>query len=279
MNNLDKLLYDFLTEKTPKITEAWLNKRIAASGSIYSADTVMSIESMLRSQNTLTNKTVICALLDDKEVFHNHVEQWASIVAESRVNSDTPIFEVIHAINVAQDTFMEFVMEFIKDHNHHISKQDVTRWYATFNSAFHELNTKFSRRYYAITRERLSSQQVLIGELSTPIIPISNRVAILPLVGNIDTYRMKEIYESIPMKVVDAKVQYLYIDLSGIPAIDIFVAQQIIQVINLLSMLGITPALSGIRPEVAHTFAELQISGKDVQTFSTLKQALDSLSK
>lgn len=273
MNNQNKRLYDHLLEKIPEITDEWLSKRKKAKGSIYSLDTDEQIERMLREQNTLTNKTITSALLEEQEVFNNYVDQWASIVAESRVNSDTPIYEVIEAVNKAQDTYMEFVTAFIMD-NEQVTKEDVLRWTAIINRSFNRLITRFTTLYYEITKQRLFSQQVLIDELSIPIIPISDSVAVLPLIGNIDTLRAKDIYESIPKKCVDAKVENLYIDLSGIPIMDAVVAQQVYQMVSLLKILGISIVISGIRPEVAQIASKLESSFKDIRTFSSLKQAL-----
>jgi hypothetical protein len=42
------------------------------------------------------------------------------------------------------------------------------------------------------TKERLSAQQELINELGAPVIPIVDAIAVLPLIGEIDTYRAKE---------------------------------------------------------------------------------------
>ncbi|WP_163969664.1 STAS domain-containing protein [Oceanobacillus halotolerans] len=277
MNKLDKALYDYLTDSIPAITTKWLNKRQKSEGSIYSVDSDKSVEEMLRKQNHLTNKTVISAFLDEQEVFDQNVEEWASIVAESRVKSDTPIFEVIHALNVAQETFMEFVIDFIEQQDNQVSKEDVIKWHSKINTAFNQLNTRFAKLYYVITRQQLSSQQVLIAELSTPIIPISDSIAILPLSGGVDTLRMKKIYESLPQKIVETKVEFLFIDLSGITVMDTYIAQQIYQVIKLLSLLGIKPAVSGIQPDVAQTFGQLNDTFKNIDTYSTLKQALKTM--
>ncbi|WP_026908914.1 STAS domain-containing protein [Paucisalibacillus globulus] len=274
MNTLDKQLHDYLMGKISSITEEWLETRTIEAGSIYSADTKQKVEQMLRAQNTLTNKTVISALLNKKHTLEQYVEEWVHIVSESRVKSDTPTFEVIHALNNAKDIFFKRVVSFIMENDAHISKANIIRWHTKFSKVFNTITTRFSEMHYTLMNQRLSSQQELIDELSTPIIPISDKVAILPLQGNVDTTRMKQIYETLPEKVVDSQVEYLFIDLSGIPIMDIFVANELWQVISLLKVLGITTAISGVQVEVAHSLNHNQNNFKEVPTFSTLKQAI-----
>jgi rsbT co-antagonist protein RsbR len=53
-------------------------------------DSNVEIEKLLREQNTLTIKTVTSALLEDKTAFIDTMEQYATLVAKSRGESDNP---------------------------------------------------------------------------------------------------------------------------------------------------------------------------------------------
>ncbi|WP_409288506.1 hypothetical protein [Peribacillus sp. SCS-37] len=65
-----------------------------------------------------------------------------------------------------------------------------------FNSAFDRLVYEFSARYHhQLAASRLTAQASLITELSTPIIPILEEVAVLPIVGDIDTARARSFLE------------------------------------------------------------------------------------
>ncbi|WP_042142630.1 STAS domain-containing protein [Paucisalibacillus sp. EB02] len=274
MNEIDKQLYDFLLRNITSITDKWLNTRKVEEGSIYSADTNMNVVQMLREQNTLTNKTAMSALLNDQAVVDNYINEWVHVVSESRVKTDTPLHEVIHAINNAKEIFFEYTYSFIHVNEDQITKDDIIRWLNLFNNVFNKLTTLYSEMHYTLTKQRLSSQQDLINELSTPVIPISDRIAILPLNGNVDRLRMKHLYETVPEKVVESHVEYLFIDLSGIPFLDSNLANDLCQVIYLLQVLGITTAISGVKPEVAQSIVQYQNNFKEIPTFSTLKQAL-----
>ncbi|MDV2583684.1 STAS domain-containing protein, partial [Alkalibacillus haloalkaliphilus] len=82
----------------------------------------------------------------------------------------------------------------------------------------------------------LQSQQEMITELSSPVILIKDQIAILPLVGDIDTYRAKIIFDKTLKQCNDLQVEHLVIDLSGVPIIDTMVANQIFHVISGLEL-------------------------------------------
>ncbi|SDM76803.1 STAS domain-containing protein [Sediminibacillus halophilus] len=274
MSKQDELLYQYLIDHTASITDRWLETRKSKNGSIYSAHSDDRVETMLREQNKMTIEAVSSSLLADEGTVNKQVDEWARTIGESRVDSDTPIYEVIEAINKAENVFMEFVLHFIEENEEIIRKDDILRWNRKVNSAFNQMVTKFSEVYYRITRQRLFSQQELIHELSTPIIPIFKDMAIVPLIGELDSYRAKFVMETIPAKCVEKEVEHLFIDLSGMPTIDTMIAQQIYQLTRMLKLLGISSTISGIRPEVAQTAVQLGIDFESTGTYSSLKQAL-----
>ncbi|WP_148358407.1 STAS domain-containing protein [Peribacillus simplex] len=273
MDKIDENLYRYILDNSSKITENWLALREKQSGSIYSMDSNEEIEKLLREQNTLTIKTVTSALLEDKTPFIDTMEQWATLVAKSRVESDTPIYEVLEALNKVRETYWAFITDYmLKDTG--ITKETIIRWSRLINRAFDQLNREFTEQYYLLTKERLLAQQDLINELGAPVIPIVDAIAVLPLIGEIDTYRAKEILNATPSKCISKNVTHLFIDLSGVSLLDTMVAQQIYQLISTLNLLGIQSTISGIRPEVAQTSIQLGLDFSQVSTHSTLKQAL-----
>ncbi|MGG0787524.1 STAS domain-containing protein [Bacillus sp. AFS017274] len=273
MDKIDENLYRYILDNSSKITENWLALREKQSGSIYSMDSNEEIEKLLREQNTLTIKTVTSALLEDKTAFIETMEQWATLVAKSRVESDTPIYEVLEALNKVRETYWAFITDYmLKDTG--ITKDIIIRWSRLINRAFDQLNREFTEQYYLLTKERLLAQQELINELGAPVIPIVDAIAVLPLIGEIDTYRAKEILNETPSKCISKNVTHLFIDLSGVSLLDTMVAQQIYQLISTLNLLGIQSTISGIRPEVARASIQLGLDFSLVSTHSTLKQAL-----
>ncbi|MGE7875810.1 STAS domain-containing protein [Peribacillus muralis] len=274
MEKVDGILYRYILDHSSMITEKWLALREKQVGSIYSVDTDAEVEKLLRKQNTLTIKTVTSALLEDKSSFIENMEQWATMVAKSRVESDTPIYEVLEALNKVRETYWDFITEHMLKDDNAITKDTIIRWSRLINQAFDQLNREFTEQYYLLTQKRLHAQLDLITELGSPVIPIVDAMAVLPLIGEIDTYRAKEIVDTTPSKCISKNISHLFIDLSGVTLLDTMVAQQVFELIRTLKLLGIHSTISGIRPEVAQTSIQLGLDFSQVLTYSTLKQAL-----
>ncbi|WP_340372522.1 STAS domain-containing protein [Peribacillus sp. FSL E2-0218] len=274
MEKVDGILYRYILDHSSTITDKWLALREKQVGSIYSVDTDAEVEELLRKQNTLTIKTVTSALLEDKNSFIENMEHWATMVAKSRVESDTPIYEVLEALNKVRETYWDFITDHMLKDDNKIPKDTIIRWSRLINQAFDQLNREFTEQYYLLTQKRLLAQQDLITELGSPVIPIVDAMAVLPLIGEIDTHRAKEIMDTTPSKCISKNISHLFIDLSGVTLLDTMVAQQVFELISTLKLLGIQSTISGIRPEVAQTSIQLGLDFSQVSTYSTLKQAL-----
>ncbi|WP_370222926.1 STAS domain-containing protein [Cytobacillus sp.] len=273
MNAKNQHLYDYIQENSKNITDMWLSLRDKQKGSIYSADADPAYEKLLREQNTFTNRTVSAALLDE-DTFNENMEEWAITVAESRVDSNTPIFQVLEALSNVRETYWCFVEKFINENQSEVKTDDVLKWSTIINKAFDKLINKFSEKYYELTTNRLVAQQSLINELGTPVIPVKDHTAVLPLIGNIDTERARILLEEIPKKCAKEDVEHLFIDLSGVAIIDTMVAHQIFSLTTALKLLGVKSTISGISPEVAQTSIQLGLDFTGIHTYGTLKQAL-----
>lgn len=274
---MNQKLYNALIDNQPALADEWLNLREKRPNSIYSADADKKYEVLLKEQNVLTTKTIASSLLEDSKEYDVNLEQWVSMVAQSRADLGTPIYEVLEAVHQFRSVIMNFLDTYVEEHDEVISIQQLMKWNHSIHSAFDVLVKEFSKRYYHITRDRMKAQHELIAEIGAPIIPIGDTIAVLPLIGDIDTERATNIMETVPGKCMEKQVNMLCIDLSGVPIVDTMVAQQIYQIIQTLSLLGIKTVLSGIRPEVAMTSVQLGIDLKDIKTFSTLQQALQKM--
>ncbi|EIT86728.1 YetI protein [Fictibacillus macauensis ZFHKF-1] len=277
MVTINEQLYHYMLQHLTCITDEWLAKRRQVAGSIYSSDAHVDTEALLRKQNQMTNETIATLLIEDYAIFKEKKDQWAIEVAQSRMNSGTPIYEVLYALQDAREVFWTYIEKFSKKEHQKVTIEHVLEWGRLIHKGFDDLCGAFAQHYYYIVKQRLNDQQQLIHELSAPIIPISETRAILPLIGDIDTVRAKMIVENIPHDCMELGVTQLFIDLSGVAIIDTMVAQQLFQLTSVLTLLGISAVITGIRPEIAQTSVHLGLDFSIVSTYSTLKRALTDL--
>lgn len=274
MKKMNQELYDFLIEHLDAITEDWLADREERNGSIYSKDAGDWSEQMLREQNRLTNLTIASSLLEDQRGFEAKKKDWAKLVAESRVSSRTPIYEVLDALSKLRYSFWRFIKKFVDREGDRVLRSDIMIWGIAIHMAFDEIIVEFTKRYDELMRKRLFAQQSLIDELNAPIIKLNSLIGVLPIVGDIDTARVQAITDYVPNKCVELDVSHLFIDLSGVSVIDTMVANHIYQLMQVLDLLGIKSTVTGIRPEIAQTSVQLGLDFSRIRTYSSLQLAI-----
>lgn len=274
MKSMNDELYDFLLEHKEAITEEWLSDRDKKDGSIYSKDAGEWSEQMLREQNSLTNLTIASSLLEDQEVFENNKKNWAKLVAESRVSSRTPIYEVLEALSKLRHTFWRFIEMFVEREGNRVLRSNNLNWSIVIHQAFDDIIVEFTKKYDELMNTRLVAQQSLIEELNAPIIKLNSTIGVLPIIGDVDTTRVQAIGDFVPNRCVELGVSHLFIDLSGVSVIDTMVANHIYQLMQVLDLLGIESTMTGIRPEIAQTSVQLGLDFSKVRTYGSLQLAI-----
>ena len=136
----------------------------------------------------------------------------------------------------------------------------------------------YTASYVKYKDDLLKSHREIVEVLSVPIIPLAEKVCILPIVGNIDGHRAKKIREKTLQRVSDLKVKQLIIDISGVPYVDTTVVNHIFKIVKGIKLLGCSTILTGISPKIADTMIELGVEINDeLKTQSDLQQALQTI--
>ncbi|HLS60761.1 MAG TPA: RsbT co-antagonist protein RsbRA [Virgibacillus sp.] len=118
----------------------------------------------------------------------------------------------------------------------------------------------------------VSLQRVALQELSAPLIPVMDKITVMPLVGTIDTERAKSIMENILEGVIAHEAEVVLVDITGVPVVDTMVAHHIIQAAEAVRLIGARCILVGIRPEIAQTIVSLGIDLSEFTTKSSLQK-------
>lgn len=124
--------------------------------------------------------------------------------------------------------------------------------------------------------ETLEAQQRFIRELSTPVTEVWEGILVLPLIGTIDSERTMAIMEGLLERIVATQSEITIMDLSGVPLVDTQVADSLIRTAEAAALLGARTFLSGISPKMAQTLAHLGVEMTNVETFASLREALDA---
>ena len=116
--------------------------------------------------------------------------------------------------------------------------------------------------------------EAALAERSTPLIPISEEILALPVVGTIDTRRGAQLMETLLTLGGRARVRAAIIDITGVPRIDGEAALVLSRVASALRLRGVEAVLTGIRPEVATTIVTLGLGFESITIRRTVQEAL-----
>ncbi len=150
-------------------------------------------------------------------------------------------------------------------------------------SSINELLTAFgteqeqSRAFKGELEEKLvliERQREAIRELSTPIIELWAGVLCLPIVGLMDTARSMELTAALLQAVVDKKIKFAIIDITGIEVMDTRTVDHFVRMGRAVRLLGAECALTGINPYIAMTVVHMGLDLSDIATHRTLRDAL-----
>lgn len=123
--------------------------------------------------------------------------------------------------------------------------------------------------------EQLWSHKKLVENLSVPIIPVNSTIAVLPLIGMIDSYRVNALEEKVLMEISSIKIQTLIIDLSGTAEMEMDVLFQFEKILNGINMMGCKAILTGLRVELVRNIVDSGIAFDSlVEIKGTLQQTL-----
>lgn len=108
---------------------------------------------------------------------------------------------------------------------------------------------------------RARAEADTLAALATPIIPVSDEVVVMPLVGAFDAGRMARVTELLLAGVAQSRVRFAILDITGVPALDGTTAAALLRAAQGVRLLGAQAIVSGVSAEVA---TRLVRSGADL---------------
>ncbi|MBY4604575.1 MULTISPECIES: STAS domain-containing protein [Bacillus] len=262
-----------VTEHKEDIMKQWLETCTSKGSWLHNAKDQQKLEQKLKEQHE-SLVTIVAKSLKKADDVKDELNRWSLQCARDRVVHEVTVTESVGQFNTFRHIMFEWIQKFSEASSQEISIQDICEWSQILNQTIDEIIEVFTEEYYQVTMIQLNAQKEMINELSAPIMPISEGIGILPLVGEIDTYRARTILESVLQQCSALKLSYLFLDISGVPIVDTMVAYQIFKVIDSTKLLGIETIISGIRPEIAQTVVKLGLDFSNVKTEQSLAKAL-----
>lgn len=125
-----------------------------------------------------------------------------------------------------------------------------------------------------LQEEIIEAQAAALAELSTPLIPISDRVMVMPLIGSVDSRRAQQVIDTLLSGIAANHAASVILDITGVPVVDTQVANALLRAAQAVRLLGAQVVLTGIRPEVAQTLVSLGTDLSGITTRSSLQSGI-----
>ncbi len=125
-----------------------------------------------------------------------------------------------------------------------------------------------------LQQEIIEAQQRSIRELTTPIIPVMDRIIVVPLIGNIDDQRAAEMTRRLLAGIRQHRAKVVILDITGVPLVDTTVAGHLYRTIQAARLKGARAIVTGMSNAVAETIVELGIDWSKVETLRNLQIGL-----
>ncbi|MGI8313566.1 STAS domain-containing protein [Halobacillus mangrovi] len=203
------------------------------------------------------------------------VEQWISETGEIGWEEGVPLQYLQTSMNLLKNAIW-YIFE--EDRlNQSFSSATILYVIKTISPLFDTVTSKLSDVYINHHQEEWEKAQEVVEELSVPVVPITKGIAVLPLIGEIDSNRAQLVMETSLQQSTELDLSHLFIDVSGVPVIDTVVAHNIYQVVHALELVGVKTTMTGIRPEIARSVVGMGMKFTEIPTKASLHQALDDI--
>src|SRR3979409_1814906 len=125
-------------------------------------------------------------------------------------------------------------------------------------------------------RERvIRQQQEAIRELSTPVLQVRERLLILSIIGAIDPQRARQLTEQLLRGIRTNRAKVVVIDITGVAAMDVTVANHLVQTVEASRLLGATVIVTGLLPEIAQTLVTIGVDLGKMNTVGDLQGGIE----
>jgi len=136
-----------------------------------------------------------------------------------------------------------------------------------------------ARKAAEAERERLQQQLIeqqrqTIRELSTPIIPLLDRIIVVPLVGALDTTRARDLVRNLLAGITRCRAKIVILDITGVPEVDTAVTAYLDRAVQSARLKGAKTIITGMSDQVVAAVVELGVDWGHITALPDLQSGL-----
>jgi rsbT co-antagonist protein RsbR len=125
-----------------------------------------------------------------------------------------------------------------------------------------------------LQEEIIETQRKTLREVSIPLIPLTERAVLVPLIGSIDSDRAQQFLETLLEGIAHHQSDMAIVDITGVSVVDTQVAQALLQTAQAAQLLGARVMLTGVKPQIAQTMVHLEVDTHNILVKSSVQHGI-----
>jgi PAS domain S-box-containing protein len=125
-----------------------------------------------------------------------------------------------------------------------------------------------------LREEVIRMQDELLAEISSPLVPLTDQILLMPLVGAVDGRRAQRIIQTLLHSLAESRSPVVIIDITGVSVVDAQVANTLVHATQAARLLGTQVVLTGMRAGVARALVGLGLELSGVTSRKTLRDGV-----
>ena len=130
---------------------------------------------------------------------------------------------------------------------------------------------------HARLQDALAEQAQRLLEVSTPLIPVTEDVLVMPLVGTLDPGRAQYALETLLSRIASSRARQVIIDVTGVGEVDAQSSMALVRAVRAAKLLGARCLLTGVRAEIATALVSLGVNLGELETRASLRSVLTEI--
>lgn len=121
---------------------------------------------------------------------------------------------------------------------------------------------------------KLRAMSLELEEISTPILEVWEKIAVVPIIGSLDSHRSQMLMENTLTRMKESRFEVTILDITGLIGIDTSIANHLLRLAAAIRLMGGQAVITGISPEIAKTIVRLGVNLGELRTSSSLATGL-----
>ncbi|CCO64240.1 RsbT co-antagonist protein rsbRD [Listeria monocytogenes serotype 4b str. LL195] len=219
--------------------------------------------------------TASCGMIID--VITGVKERDFESIGKRRFNDKTDIRKIHQHMSEVEKYIITSLVKWKETENVFYSDADIIQFMLAIKDTLSSIQQQLLEGFMQENRNQVAAQRKEIIQLSTRIIPITDSIGVLPIVGSLDDDRGYFMKEKAVESADKLNLDTIVIDFSSAVLKDDFATKHMEDMIQSFKLIGLVPILSGMRPSFAQRTIQVGSNISKLESFGSLEQALTNL--